>query len=138
MNFEINSRHKVRLHRPSSSCQARYNMGNFNLELWKFRFLISWTKYLLLKYGFCMKLLMNLWPVDNFFLTFWLVHSKASQKVRKKCSTGQRFICTKVTSYKIHILRFFVNLFCTTVYLTMALYLVWQHTVILEHFNIKE
>ena len=37
-----------------------------------------------------------------------------SQKVRKKCSTGQRFICTEVevspslytevTSYKIHIL----------------------------------
>ena len=28
-----------------------------------------------------------------------------SQKVRKKCSTGQRFICTEVTSYKIHTLE---------------------------------
>ena len=32
------------------------------------------------------------------------VHSKTSQKVRKKCSTGQRFICTEVTSHEIHIL----------------------------------
>ena len=32
---------------------------------------------------------------------------KTSQKARKKCSTGQRFICTKVTAYKIHILGFF-------------------------------
>ena len=42
-------------------------------------------------------------------LTSWTffphcAHSKTSQKVRKKCSTGQRFIFTKVTSYKIHIL----------------------------------
>ena len=31
-------------------------------------------------------------------------HSKPVKKWGKKCSTGQRFICTEVTSYKIHIL----------------------------------
>ena len=29
---------------------------------------------------------------------------QTGQKVRKKCSTRQRLICTKITSYKIHIL----------------------------------
>ena len=31
-------------------------------------------------------------------------HSKPAKKWGKKCSTCQRFICPKVTSYKIHIL----------------------------------
>ena len=35
---------------------------------------------------------------------FVLCAQQTSQKVRKKISTGQRFICTEVTSYKIHIL----------------------------------
>ena len=35
--------------------------------------------------------------------------SKTSQKVRKKCSKGQRFICTEVTSYKIHTLEQFIQ-----------------------------
>ena len=31
-------------------------------------------------------------------------HSKPVKEWEKKCSTGQRFTCTEVTSYKIHIL----------------------------------
>ena len=43
--------------------------------------------------------------VRSYFRTkYTSAHSKTSQKVRKKCSTGQRFICTEVTSYKIHTL----------------------------------
>ena len=42
-----------------------------------------------LKYGFFKKL---------------HTHSKLVKKLGKKCSTGQRFICTEVNSYKIHIL----------------------------------
>ena len=45
-------------------------------------------------------------------LTIWTLfsslfdwfHSKPVKMWGKKCSTGQRFICTEVTSYKIHIL----------------------------------
>ena len=33
------------------------------------------------------------------------VHSNPVKKWGKKCSTGQRFICTEVTSYKIHSLK---------------------------------
>ena len=37
------------------------------------------------------------------------MHSKLVKKWGKKCSTGQRFICTEVTSYKIHsLLEFFL------------------------------
>ena len=49
---------------------------------------------------------MNLKPVEHFFLTGLLcTHSKPVKKWGKKCSTGQMFICTEVTSYKIHILK---------------------------------
>ena len=38
------------------------------------------------------------------FLTPYAVHTtKRVKKWGKKCSTGQRFICTEVNSYKIHI-----------------------------------
>ena len=51
---------------------------------------------------------MNLWPVEHFFPHFLTglqcTRSKPVKKWGKKCSTGQRFICTEVTSYKIHIL----------------------------------
>ena len=40
---------------------------------------------------------MNLWPVEH--------STDPAKKWGKKCSTGQRFICTEVTSYKIHILE---------------------------------
>ena len=48
----------------------------------------------------------------NELLTSWTLFSSLFdwfamwpvKKCGKKCSTGQRFICTKVTSYKIHIL----------------------------------
>ena len=47
-------------------------------------------------------------PVEHFFphiLTgFLYTHSKPVKKWGKKCLTGQRFICTEVTSYKIHTL----------------------------------
>ena len=65
------------------------------------------TKGLLLKYGFCKKLLQYKWTseqLNTFFLPFWLVCCVTIQNVRKKCSTGQRFICAEVTSYKIHFL----------------------------------
>ena len=43
---------------------------------------------------------------DSLFLKPSLskVHIKPVKKWGKKCSTGQRFICTEGTSYKIHIL----------------------------------
>ena len=51
---------------------------------------------------------MNLWPVEQFFPKFltglMCTQSKPVKKLGKKCSTGQRFICTEVTSYKNHIL----------------------------------
>ena len=44
----------------------------------------------------------------NEFLTSWTLFSSLCADLEKKwgqkCSTGQRFICTQVTSYKIHIL----------------------------------
>ena len=49
---------------------------------------------------------MNLWPVEHFFphfLTGLLCDQSKSEE--KKGSTGQRFICTEVTSYKIHTLE---------------------------------
>ena len=49
--------------------------------------------HFLVKYGFCTN---KLWPVD---LTFFQI-SADLEKVR---TTGQRFICIEVTSYKIHI-----------------------------------
>ena len=51
-----------------------------------------------LNYGFCKKLLQYKWTSWTlFFLTFWPVCCV-------KCSTRQRIICTKITSYKIPIL----------------------------------
>ena len=71
---------------------------------------------------------MNLWPVEHFFLIFFSLFVQIStdpdKKWEKKCSTGQRFICTEVTSYKIHILAkldyfplFFIALSCCLFYL---------------------
>ena len=60
--------------------------------------LANFPKAGILKYGFCKKLLRYKWTSDQlniFFLTFW----------GQKCSTGQRFTCTEVTSYKIHTLE---------------------------------
>ena len=45
---------------------------------------------------------MNLWPVEHFFPHFY--NNNPVKKWGKKCSTGQSFIGTKVTSYKIHTL----------------------------------
>ena len=51
---------------------------------------------------------MNLWPVEHFFPHFLTgllcTQIKPVKKWGKKCSTGQRFICTELTSYKIHTL----------------------------------
>ena len=41
---------------------------------------------------------MNLWPVG------WTLFSRSALIWKFKCSTGQRFICTDVTSYEIHTL----------------------------------
>ena len=72
-------------------------------------------KFTILKYGFCKKLTlvqMNLWPVEHFF------SADPAKKWGKKCSTGQRYICTEVTSYKIHILTNHSNvIFVTTIFL---------------------
>ena len=46
---------------------------------------------------------MSLWLVEHFFLSLFCCVT--SQKIRKKCSSGQRFICTELTSYKIPILN---------------------------------
>ena len=40
---------------------------------------------------------MNLWPVEPF-----CPHFDLEKKWEEKGSTGQRFICIEVTSYKIH------------------------------------
>ena len=49
---------------------------------------------------------MNLWPVEHFFSRSVLIRPSADLEKgwEEKCSTGQRFICTEVTSYKIHTL----------------------------------
>ena len=48
---------------------------------------------------------MNLWPVEDFFSSIWgTLQYTGTPNWGKKCSTGQRFICKKITSYKIHIL----------------------------------
>ena len=48
---------------------------------------------------------MNLWPVEHFFSSLfdWFA-AWPVKKWEKLCSTDQRFICTKVTSHKIHTL----------------------------------
>ena len=54
---------------------------------------------------------MNLWPVEHFFPHFLagsaLISTDPAKKWGEKCSTGQRFIFTELTSYKIHTLVFF-------------------------------
>ena len=63
-----------------------------------------------LKYGFCKWSyfdIMNLLSVEHFFLTFFQDQYWSGKKVRKKCATGQRFICTEVTSYEIYALDVF-------------------------------
>jgi hypothetical protein len=66
---------------------------------------------LLLKYGFCKKLhtsiQMNLWPVEPFCPDFFSRSALhwSGKKRGQKGSTGQRFICMEVTSYKIHTLN---------------------------------
>ena len=51
---------------------------------------------------------MHLSPVEHFFPHYLaisgLISADPAKKWGKKCSTGQMFICTEVTSYKIHIL----------------------------------
>ena len=59
---------------------------------------------------------MFLWPVEHFFEHichhFWVgatmqqqTHPKVMTNILKKCLTVQRFIFSKVTSYKIHTLK---------------------------------
>ena len=51
---------------------------------------------------------MNLCQLNTFFLTFWpvcCVWAANRPKVRNQVFNSQRFICTKCTSYKIHILE---------------------------------
>ena len=51
---------------------------------------------------------MNLWPVEHFFPIFFQIRpdlEKSKEKsVQLVVDHGQRFLFTKVTSYKIHIL----------------------------------
>ena len=60
---------------------------------------------------FCKKLLRYKWTSDQlntFVLTFFQISTDqhwSGKKWGQKCSTGQRFVCTEVTSYKIHILN---------------------------------
>ena len=59
---------------------------------------------------------MNLWPVEYVCLPFFSRSALIWKKNRgQKCSTGQRFIFTEVTFYKIHILErlgFSLYLYC--------------------------
>ena len=52
---------------------------------------------------------MNLWPVEHFFRHFLTAHTANQSKSEEK--SGQRFICTEVTSYKIHMLVQFWSAF---------------------------
>ena len=68
----------------------------------------------LLQYGFYKKFLWYKWASDQlntFSSLFDWSHSKPVKKWGKKCSTGQRFICAEVTSYKIHILEQILQIF---------------------------
>ena len=48
---------------------------------------------------------MNLWPVEHFCPPFFFqISADLEKNGGQKCSTGQRFIFTEVTFYKIHIL----------------------------------
>ena len=47
---------------------------------------------------------MKLWPVEHFYPHFFSRSVLISADLEKKCLTGQRFLCTEVSSYKIHIL----------------------------------
>ena len=64
---------------------------------------------------------MNLWPVEHFCLHFFPDQhwsgADLEKKWRQKCSTGQRFTCTEVTSYKIHTLeQFFFHSIVRTIF----------------------
>ena len=75
--------------------------------VWKWRYLGS-IRYISIKYGFRKKLLRYKSTSDQlntFILTFFRISAGLDKKWGKKCSTGQRFICIKVTSYKIHTLE---------------------------------
>ena len=64
-----------------------------------------------LKYGFCKKLFGTNEPLTSWKLLssiFFQISADLEKNWGQKCSTGQRFICTEVTSYKIHILGTFV------------------------------
>ena len=50
------------------------------------------------------------------------MHSKPLKKGGNKCLTGQRFICTEVASYKIHIL---MPIFNENTYLDEELMIAW-------------
>ena len=55
---------------------------------------------------------MQLWPVEH--------SADLEKKCGQKCSTGQSFICTKVTSYKIHTLEIFLFFFVRTIRLRLT------------------
>ena len=50
---------------------------------------------------------MDLWPVEHFCPHFFPDSTDLEKKWGQKGSTGQRFICSELTSYKIHILEQF-------------------------------
>ena len=59
---------------------------------------------------------MNLWPVEHFCPPFFNQSGTDLEKTGgQKCSTGQRFIFTEVTFYKIHILNNFLRPWCVFV-----------------------
>ena len=49
---------------------------------------------------------MNLWPVEQIFPH---ISADPDKKWGQKCSSDQWFICTKLTSYKIHIFALLQN-----------------------------
>ena len=64
---------------------------------------------LILKYGFCKKYFDRNEPLTSWTLlspVFFQISADLEKNGGQKCSTGQRFIFTEVTFYKIHILKF--------------------------------
>ena len=83
------------------------NQGVFDLSKYEFLCPIYVKIIKFLKYGFCKKLLPHKWNSDQlntFDSLFFQISADLGKKWGQKGSTGQRFICTEVTSYKIHIL----------------------------------
>ena len=92
--------------RASQCGSSRFKTHYFSLV----QFLVVWKSMDFVRSYFGTNEPLTSWTL--FSSLFDWSHSKPVKKWGKKCSTGQRFICTEVTSYKIHILRAYCPSIC--------------------------